>query len=269
MSLSPTPVEQEGLFTYARVEPGPRRSHDREVTTVGATPSRPLSRGKAQPRTALARRLAELGLVDAAMAAAVELEVTSGASLLERLDRVALLETEVSSGELRTDRIAARLAALAGPALRHASFEQIALEPEAAAEEALTSSTERSIDDEAERISSLPDDPVIPADAPLVGLSRLRAHVSLTSWEIFAIDRGPWLDLPAILGLLNTILRHLDSAVRFVVLRGEDARARVLAAPRGVIESAVAEGLLELEGPDDALLRSIDDDGETSSETGL
>ena len=41
------------------------------------------------------------------------------------------------------------------------------------------------------------------------------------------------------------------------MLRGDDARARVLAAAMTAIEAAVAEGLLELEGPDEALLRSF------------
>lgn len=271
---SPTPVDVDGPYAYARVIAGPRRGFDREVTTVaGRTPRAPLSRGNARPRTPGARRLAELGLVDPVLAAGIEDEVGTGAQLLERLDRVLLVDTEVLAGELRADRVAARIAALAGGELRLASFEQIALDDPALDEggaEDVTSSTERALEAGPERISSLPDDAVIPTDAPIVGLARLRAHVGLASWEIFAIDRGPWLDLPAILGLLNTILRHHASATRFVVLRGEDARARVLAASTTAIEAAVAEGLLELEGPDDALLRSFHgDDDVTSSESGL
>jgi len=270
---SPTPVELDGPYAYAKVEAGPRHRVDREVTTVaGRTPRAPLLRGTARPRAPWARRLAELGLVDPVLASSIEDEVHTGAQLLERLDRVLLVETEALSGELRTDRVAARIAALAGAELRLASFEQIALDDAAPnVEDDVTSSCERPLDPAPDRISSLPDDAVIPADAPIVGLARLRAHVGLASWEIFAIDRGPWLDLPAIRGLPNPILAHHASPTRFVVLRGEDARARVLAASTTAIEAAVADGLFELEGPDEALLRSFDgDDGDvTSSESGL
>jgi hypothetical protein len=270
---SPTPIDVDGPYAYARAAAGTRRAFDREVTMVaGRTPRAPLLRGTAQPRTTPARRLAELGLVDPVLAAGVEDEASTGLQLLERLDRVLPVETEVLAGELRADRIVARIAALAGAELRLASFEHIALEDaEPSADEDLTSSCERPLDGGPERISSLPDDAEIPPDAPIVGLARLRAHVGLSSWEIFAIDRGPWLDLPAILGLLNTILRHQASSTRFVVLRGEDARARVLAASMSAIEVAVGEGLFELEGPDEALLRSFDgDDGDaTSSESGI
>lgn len=271
MSVAPTPVEIEGLFAYARVAPGPRRAVDREVTTAaGRTPRGPLLRGSllhgaARPRTALARRMVELGFLDASSAAAIEHEAPTATSMLERLDRVARVETEVMGGELRMDRIAARLAALTGD-LRHASFEQIALEDDASIDDDadVTSSTERAVeltsDGESARISSLPDDAEIPADAAIVGLARLRAHAGLASWEIYAIDRGSWLDLSAILGLLNAMLRHVQSPTRLVVLRGEDRDARVLAAPMQAIEAAVSEGLFALESPDDALMRSFDDD---------
>ncbi|MBN8614647.1 MAG: hypothetical protein J0L92_28870 [Deltaproteobacteria bacterium] len=263
MSVAPTPVEVEGLFSYARVAPGPRRASDREVTTVaGRTPRAPFLRSLARPEGAMAQRLVALGLADAGLAAAVERECTTAASLLERVDRVVRVDTDAMGSELHMDRVAARLGALTG-VLRHASFEQIALEDVVEDESDVTSSTERPIELDAEgestRISSLPDDAVIPADAPIVGLARLRAHVGLTTWEIYAIDRGPWLDLAAILGLLNAMLRHLESPMRLVVLAGDDPSARVLAAPMEAIEAAVAEGLFTLEGPDDALLRSFDD----------
>ncbi len=268
MSVAPTPVDVEGLFAYARVAPGPRRGFDREVTTVaGRTPRGPLLRGAARPQTPVAQRLVALGFVDASVAAAIERDTPTAAALLERVERVVRVETEVLGGELRMDRIAARLGALTGE-LRHASFEQIALEDAPLDDDDdVTSSAERPIevtsDGETARISSLPDDAEIPADAPIVGLARLRAHVGLASWEIYAIDRGPWLDLAAILGLLNAMLRHLQSPTRLVVLRGEDRDARVLAAPMHAIESAVSEGLFALESPDDALLRSFDDDDAT------
>lgn len=215
---------------------------DREVTTVaGRTPRAPLLQGTSRPRAAYARRLAELGLVEPALAAGAEREARDGAQLLERLGRVLRIGTDADP-TLRNDVLAARIAALAGGELCRVGFEH--LEPE---------------DGEPPdgRISSLPDDDEIPPDAPIVGLVRLRAHVGLASWEVFAIDRGPWLDLPAVLALLNTVLRHQASLTRFVVLRGDGPTARVLAARMDAIEAAVSEGLLELEGPDEALLRRI------------
>lgn len=266
MSVVPTPVEVEGLFTYARVAPGPRRAFDREVTTVaGRTPRAPALRSGARPHTPLALALVEVGLVEPLLAASVEDEASTAAELLERIGRVARVETDVLTGEARLDRVAAQLGALTGQ-LRHASFEQIALEDLPVADDTnITASEERAIDGEPERISSLPDDAEIPKDAAIVGLARLRAQVGLASWEIYAIDRGPWLDLAAVLGLLNAMLRHLQSPVRLVVLRGDDAQARVLAAPMQAIEAAVAEGLLTLESPDDALLRSFGDGDDASS----
>jgi hypothetical protein len=241
---SPTPVDLDGLFAYARVAARARRATEREVSPVAdRTPRAPFSRGTAWPRTAHARRLAELGLVEPAPAAAVESEARDGAQLLERLGRVVRVATDALDGQLRSDALAARIAALAGAELRHAVFEHIAPDEGEPARDV--------------RISSLPDDDEIPPDAPIVGLVRLRAHVGLASWEIFAIDRGPWLDLPAVLALLNTVLRHHASRTRFVVLRGEEPSARVLAARMQAIEAAVSEGLLELEGPDEALLRRI------------
>lgn len=226
MPLSPTPVEVEGLFAYARVSPAARRASDREVVVTASEPPPD------------ARRTA---------------------GLRSELGWVLPVETEVH-GVVRADRIAARLASLAAGALRRASFEQIAMESQLAAD-ALTESSERALEAEGpRRTSNLPDEPSIPHDAAVVGLSRVRASHELCSWEILAIDRGPWLDVPAILGLLNTMLRHGRSSIRYAVLRGDDATARVLAAPMELIETAVAEGRIELEGLDDALVRSFGDE---------
>ncbi len=252
MSLAPTPVDVEELFAYARTTPSARRGSDREVVTVaGRTPRRPALRVARAPGTALGRRLAELGLIEPAVAAAFEGEAQDAAGLLARAERVLRIETEVPSGHVRADHVAAQLAALAGAELRTASFEQIALDSDPEAVEDTTASCERAADDgnDPARISALPDEPFIPADAAVLGLCRLRAHAGLCTWEILAIDRGPWLDLPAILGLLNSVLRHAQSPIRFVVLRGHDATARVLAAHTDPIEAAVGEGLIELEGP--------------------
>lgn len=264
--LAPTPVDVEGLFTYARVAPGHRRAPDPLATAVpGCTPRRAWMRSGAGPQSPVGQRLVALGLLEASQVAAVEpeLDVVSAGALLERLERVVFVTTS-ALGAQRADHVAAELAALAGAELRHASFEHLALAQGSPCDDEEHSS-ERALDGleeghEEARISSLPDDAEIPSDAAVVGLARLRAHVGLASWEIVAIDRGPWLDLPAILGLLNSMLRHVGSRTRFVVLRGDDARARVIAAPRAAIEAAAQEGILVLEDPDDALLRSFEEE---------
>jgi len=235
--LAPTPVDLEGPFAYAGTTPLPRQSSQREVVPVSShTPAGGVT------------------------------------TLLDGAARLLSVDTEVLAGSVRTDLVAAQLASLVDPALRRASFEQIALDPEdGPPSDDLAASSERSLvpeDGAPARISSLPDEVTAPTDAPVIGLCRLRAHHELCTWEIFAIDRGPWLDLSAILGLLNAMLRHVRSPRRFVVLRGEDSSARVLAADERTIEAAVAEGRLELEGPDDALMRSFGDgdDGEEALE---
>lgn len=228
MPLTPTPVEPEGLFAYARASPIARRASDREVVVVGGGPP-----PEARP---------------------VGLSV-GGSSDGWVLD----VETEVH-GVVRADRVAARLASLAGGRLRKASFEQITLEETGPAADASLESSERSLEpDDGRRISSLPEDASIPEGSPVVGLCRLRAGHELCAWEIVAIDRGPWLDLPAILGLLNTMLRHGQSPIRYAVLRGDGTDAHVLAGPMDLIESAVADGRIVLEGLDDALARSFGD----------
>ncbi len=296
MPLVPTPVDVEGPFVYARAAPSAHRGGDREVLVVrrraamevGPRTGRVLTwlapRAVAA-RSARAQRLVELGLAGPADLLVGE----SAGEMLEHAGRVERVAAEVLAGEARLDRVAVRLASLLGGELLGASFEQIAIDSwqgdpwqgdswqgggEGCDEHDLAASGERPIgeppfEEEPRRISSLPDDPEIDADAPIVGLRRLRAHEepsraaarpAVLSWEVLAIDRGPWLDLPAVLGLLNTMLRHRGSEQRLVVLRGHDSEARVIAGRETSLRAAVDEGLLAIEGPDDALLRSFDDD---------
>lgn len=287
MPLVPTPVDVDGPFVYARVEPVIR---EREVRAPLPPRSRAGSAARPEvepregrvlswigpravvPRSATARRLIELGL-----ASSTDLLVGGSASeMLEHAGRVERVPTEVLAGEARLDRVAMRLVELAEDELRVASFEQIAMDSWESGEgdDGLDASGERPLgagaDDDADgpdgarRISSLPDEPDVDPDGPLVGLRRLRAlsqgSKGEIAWEVLALDRGPWLDLPAVLGLLNAMLRHAGSATRFVVLRGDSAEARVVAGPEGGLRAAIDEGLLELEGPDDALLRSFDEE---------
>jgi hypothetical protein len=283
--LVPTRVDLEGPFVYARVEPllRARAEAPRPLRSKPAIEDRgvPEARGgrvlswigprAVVPRSAAARRLVELGL-----ASSTDLLVGGSASeMLEHAGRVERVPTEVLAGEARLDRVAMRLAELAEGALGAVAFEQIAMDSweSGDGDEGLEVSGERPLgaheldepgEDEPRRISSLPDEPDVDPDSPLVGLRRLRAvhedAKGVAAWEVLALDRGPWLDLPAVLGLLNAMLRHAGSETRFVVLRGDSAEARVIAGPERGLSAAIEEGLVELEGPDDALLRSFDGD---------
>jgi hypothetical protein len=97
-------------------------------------------------------------------------------------------------------------------------------------------------------------------DSAVIGLVRLTAMRGESCTEIFAIDRGPWVDLPALLGLLNSLLHNANSSRRYAVLRGHTSAARVLCEDELAIRASVQAGLLELEDPDDALTRSYEDE---------
>lgn len=100
-------------------------------------------------------------------------------------------------------------------------------------------------------------------DSAVIGLVRLtatRTGQPSECTEIFALDRGPWVDLPALLGLLNTLLHKANSTRRFAVLRGHTSAARVLCEDERALRASVQAGLIELEDPDDALTRSYEDE---------
>ena len=61
-----------------------------------------------------------------------------------------------------------------------------------------------------------------------------------------ALNFGPWYDLDAVLGLLNVLLKDQGSELRFVCLVTTDRFATVLLGPATAIQSAAAEGLIEV-----------------------
>jgi hypothetical protein len=214
------------------------------------------------PQSATARRLIELGLAQPA-----DLLVgADAAEMLEHAGRVERVAAEVEVGEVRLDRIAARLAALAGDALADATFVQVTLGAWESVERLERSGERPNVPEDeddggdAGRISDLPDEADPEGDGPIVAIARLRAQLGadVPGSEVLAIDRGPFVDLPVVLGLLNALLRDAGSERRLVVLRGAGPEAKVVAGPRAAIEAAIEEGLLALEGPDDALMRSFD-----------
>jgi len=181
------------------------------------------SRGEAFtgfPSGKLAARPQPVGLLDASTVQTVRIGVES-------------------AGTVRLDRIAQQLALMAGASLEGARFTQL-------------------VPEDAEHIALA--DECVNDDMAVLGLVRLFADHGDARLEMIAIDRGPWVDLPAILGLLNTLLRMANSTLRYAVLRGETSEARVLCEDERAIRMSVELGCIELENPDDALSRSYDEE---------
>lgn len=169
-------------------------------------------------------------------------------ALPQRLQPVALLDPRTletmrigieSDRTVRLDQIAQQLASMAGESLVGARFTQL-------------------VPDDAGHIALA--DECVNEDMAVLGLVRLFAEHGDARLEMLAIDRGPWVDLPAILGLLNTLLRMAHSTLRYAVLRGETSEARVLCEDERAIRMSVELGCIELENPDDALSRSYDEE---------
>ena len=169
-------------------------------------------------------------------------------ALPQRLQPVALLDPRTletmrigieSDRTVRLDQIAQQLASMAGESLVDARFTQL-------------------VPDDAGHIALA--DECVNEDMAVLGLVRLFAEHGDARLEMLAIDRGPWVDLPAILGLLNTLLRMAHSTLRYAVLRGETSEARVLCEDERAIRMSVELGCIELENPDDALSRSYDEE---------
>ena len=170
------------------------------------------------------------------------------AALPQRLQPVSLLDPRTlrtmrvgieSDGAVRLDQIAQQLASMAAESLEEARFSQL-------------------VPDDAGHIALA--DECVNEDMAVLGLVRLFAEHGDARLEMVAIDRGPWVDLPAILGLLNTLLRMAHSTLRYAVLRGETSEARVLCEDERAIRMSVELGCIELENPDDALSRSYDEE---------
>ncbi|GAB4200813.1 MAG: hypothetical protein OHK0013_12210 [Sandaracinaceae bacterium] len=264
MPVVPTHVDVEGPFVYARLLP--KRGLTRSSHAVRVEGSRGRGVSWIGPRDviargAVARRLVELGLARASD----HLVGSDAAEMLEHAGHVERVAAVVEVGDVRLDRVAARIGSLAGGALGDVAFTQITMSAWQS-HESLERSGERLIQPDERgdtgRISDLPDEADPDGDDPIVGLARLRAHLAgeAVGYEVLAVDRGPFLDLPIVLGLLNALLRQAGSALRLVVLRGQGREAKVIVGEASAIEKAAEEGLLLLEGPDDALLRSFEDD---------
>jgi len=80
----------------------------------------------------------------------------------------------------------------------------------------------------------------------LPGLYRLRAYLEHRRYEVLTVDRGVWLDVPAMLGLLNTLCRDLGTEVRFAEVLGPSRLVQVVVGPAAAIERAVDDELIQV-----------------------
>lgn len=63
-------------------------------------------------------------------------------------------------------------------------------------------------------------------------------------WDVVARDLGDWYDVPAVLGMLNTMSRDLGAPTRFVALPTGDQMSVVLPGDEAALTVAIDEGLL-------------------------
>jgi hypothetical protein len=112
------------------------------------------------------------------------------------------------------------LAALAGPALRDAVFEQVP-PPEPDGEE---------------------------GNRPYV----LRAYAGGSRYEVQARALDDWYDVEAVVGLLNAVARDRASDVRFLILEPEGQVARVAVGPATALARAVKAGTVKVGPADEA-----------------
>lgn len=206
------------------------------------TPSRgvgPVAESRVSPlRSAMGRRCVALGLV-------TEREVAVGATVDDVLRSAGRLRAVSVAREGTLHALVVELASMSF-ALTSTVFAVIEAEvPEDSAES------------DTGRRSSLPDEPDIGDDAPIVGVCRLQACRGGGCWEVLAVDRGALVDLAAVLGFLNALLAREGARERYFTVASTGTEARVIHADRGAVRSAVEARVLELEHPDDAVGRAL------------
>jgi hypothetical protein len=76
---------------------------------------------------------------------------------------------------------------------------------------------------------------------------RFRAYADGLVWEVIGGDTSDWIDVPAVVGLLNAVLAHKKADERFFVLSCDGQDARILCAPREGVARAAADGVLRVD----------------------
>ncbi len=84
---------------------------------------------------------------------------------------------------------------------------------------------------------------------------QLRAWFRGKRYALEARNLGDWYDLPAVLGLLNSMLRDRGSELRYVTLPTWTQSASVMVGPRQALLKAGEERLIDFEDPDAAWSR--------------
>ena len=102
------------------------------------------------------------------------------------------------------------------------------------------------------------EDEVLQGDERLPGHYRLRAYLPRATYEVISEERADWLDVTAMLGLLNKICADAGLAHRFLpVERDYSQRAWVAAGPADALEQAISDGALVPTRPEAAADRGI------------
>jgi hypothetical protein len=161
----------------------------------------------------LPRRLQAVGLLPSGPLPAGSGGAITAREVLERAGRVHSFDTETGKFPNEHDGLLAALAALAGPPLSAAVFEE---QP--------------------------PPDMEERSGRPYV----LRGYLGGKRFTIEAEDLGDWYDVEAVLEMLQAMLRDQGIGLRLVPLPTGDQTASILVAEAAALERASAEGLLGL-----------------------
>ncbi|MDP2310142.1 MAG: hypothetical protein Q8P18_29260 [Pseudomonadota bacterium] len=93
---------------------------------------------------------------------------------------------------------------------------------------------------------------MVPGDPPTDVPYRLRAFAGGRGWEVVIYDEGLGFDRAAVLGILNTICRQLDSEFRFVATPTDFGSIEVCGGDGDALYGAVMEGVMRLARVDES-----------------
>ncbi|HOX47190.1 MAG TPA: hypothetical protein PK668_26585 [Myxococcota bacterium] len=219
-----TAPEDRAVFAAACAQAG--EEADSACPRAGGREASPVSPDRPDPARDtgaddLGRKLQKVGLLPAGPLPEGVSGAVSVRQALEAAGRVHSFDTETGQFPNEHDGLLAALAALAGPPLSAAAFEEVP-----------------------------PPDPE-GGGRPYV----LRGYLGGKRYTVSAEDLGDWYDVDAVLVLLEAMLRDQGSSVRLVPLPTGDQTASILAAEGAALERARAEGLIQLGEADEGRSR--------------